>query len=113
MANPKRRHSKSRRDKRRANWKISLPDLSFCPQCKEPKLPHHVCLHCGFYNGKEVIKIKEKKEKKEKDEKKQIKEKKEKKEKDEKKQIKEKKGRKEKDEKKQIKEKKEKKAEKK
>ncbi len=101
MANPKRRHSKSRRDKRRANWKISLPDLSFCPQCKEPKLPHHVCLHCGFYNGKEVIKIKEKKEKKEKGEKKQIKEKKQVK---EKKQIKEKK---------EIKGKKEKKADKK
>lgn len=64
MANPKRRHSKSRRDKRRANWKLEVPGLSVCPQCKEPKLPHRVCLNCGYYNGKQIIKTKEKKEKK-------------------------------------------------
>jgi large subunit ribosomal protein L32 len=71
MANPKRRHSKTRRDKRRANWKLEQPDLSVCPQCKEPKLPHHVCLNCGYYNGKKIVKTKqEKKETKAKKEKK-------------------------------------------
>ena len=72
MANPKRRHSKSRRDKRRAHWKLEQPDLSVCPQCKEPKLPHCVCLNCGYYNGKQIVKVKqEKKETKEKKEKKE------------------------------------------
>jgi len=30
-----------------------------CPHCHEPKLPHHVCPHCGRYKGKEIIEIKE------------------------------------------------------
>jgi large subunit ribosomal protein L32 len=55
MANPKRKHSKSRRDKRRANWKLTLPAKSLCAQCKQPKLPHHVCLNCGHYDGREII----------------------------------------------------------
>lgn len=54
---PKRRHSKSRRDKRRANWKLALPGLVSCPQCHEPKLPHRVCKSCGYYKNKTVINV--------------------------------------------------------
>ena len=61
---PKRRHSKSRRDKRRANWKLRTVNLSRCPQCGAPKLPHRVCLGCGYYEGREIIPPKKKKEKK-------------------------------------------------
>lgn len=58
MAVPKRKHSKARRDKRRSNvWKIQAPALMKCPQCGEFKLPHRVCKVCGFYKGREVIKI--------------------------------------------------------
>jgi large subunit ribosomal protein L32 len=56
MALPKRRHSKSRRDKRRTHKKLITPILSVCPQCNEPKLPHRVCPHCGTYKGEEVFK---------------------------------------------------------
>lgn len=55
MAVPKRKMSKARRDKRRANWKLTAPGLVACPKCHEPKMPHRVCAECGFYNGKEVI----------------------------------------------------------
>lgn len=56
MALPKRKHSKARRDKRRsANSKLFMADLSVCPQCKNPRLPHRVCPHCGYYNGKPVV----------------------------------------------------------
>jgi large subunit ribosomal protein L32 len=56
MANPKRKHSRSRRDKRRsANSKPYIQDLAVCPQCKKARLPHRVCPHCGYYNGKPVI----------------------------------------------------------
>ncbi|MCI0468812.1 MAG: 50S ribosomal protein L32 [Nitrospirae bacterium] len=57
MANPTHRHSKSRRDKRRANWKGEAPTLTACPDCKELKLPHKACMSCGSYNGKKVLDI--------------------------------------------------------
>jgi len=47
--------SKARRDSRRANWKLEAPGFVACPQCHEPKMPHHVCPECGFYDGKEVV----------------------------------------------------------
>lgn len=57
MALPKRKHSKSRRDRRRStNSKISpAANLSICPQCKKKRLPHRVCPHCGYYKGKPVV----------------------------------------------------------
>jgi large subunit ribosomal protein L32 len=60
MANPTSRHSKSRRDKRRANWKITAASHTLCPECQEPKLPHRVCMSCGMYNGKTVLEVVEK-----------------------------------------------------
>ena len=54
MAVPKRRTSKARKNSRRANWKLSAPSLSTCPQCHESKLAHRVCGNCGYYNGKLV-----------------------------------------------------------
>ncbi len=55
---PKRKISKARRDKRRASvWKLEAPSFSKCTQCGELKLSHRVCPGCGFYNGKEVIKV--------------------------------------------------------
>ena len=60
MPNPKRRHSRSRRDKRRGGDKLDSVNLSTCPECKMPKLPHRVCPHCGYYKGKQVVQIKAK-----------------------------------------------------
>lgn len=58
MAVPKRKTSKARRDKRRSNvWKLDAPALSKCSNCGEYKLAHRVCGSCGYYNGREVIKI--------------------------------------------------------
>ncbi len=60
MANPTHRHTRARRDKRRANWKGEGPNLGLCPECKEPKLSHRACPSCGMYNGRRVIGIVEK-----------------------------------------------------
>jgi large subunit ribosomal protein L32 len=54
MAVPKRKQSKSRRDKRRANYKLSAPVVVECPHCHQPKRPHRVCPTCGTYRGREV-----------------------------------------------------------
>lgn len=60
MAHPKRRHSKARRDKRRANDFLKRPGTSMCSNCGEPKLPHRVCAACGQYRGKDVIEVDDK-----------------------------------------------------
>jgi large subunit ribosomal protein L32 len=61
MGVPKRRHSQSRRDKRRTHDKLNPPNFSLCPQCHEPLLPHNICGHCGYYKGKEIITVEEEK----------------------------------------------------
>jgi len=55
MAVPKRKTSKTRRNKRRAHYKLEAPNLVRCPQCDALKEQHKVCGECGYYKGKEVI----------------------------------------------------------
>jgi large subunit ribosomal protein L32 len=57
MANPKRKISKSKRDKRRGTWMNGLEEsaLSTCPDCGEPKEPHRACRSCGYYKGQRVF----------------------------------------------------------
>jgi large subunit ribosomal protein L32 len=55
MAVPKKRQSRTRRDKRRAQHKASSPRLNECPRCHSLRLPHRVCPTCGTYAGREVI----------------------------------------------------------
>jgi large subunit ribosomal protein L32 len=58
MAQPKKRTSSARRDKRRANHdKITAPNLIPCPACGAPKLPHRMCGACGVYKGRTVMQI--------------------------------------------------------
>ena len=48
MAVPKRKTSTARRDK-----------LATCDHCGSVKRPHRVCPVCGYYNGVEVINMKD------------------------------------------------------
>ncbi|MEA1965650.1 MAG: 50S ribosomal protein L32 [Candidatus Aerophobetes bacterium] len=66
MGVPKKKRSKSRIGSRKALPKLSPPSISYCPQCKSPKLPHFACPKCGYYKGKLAVVIKEKGEKKKK-----------------------------------------------
>ncbi len=59
MAQPKRRTSRARRDKRRSHHSLTTPPLSTCSNCGAKKMPHRVCPECGYYKGREVIKIKD------------------------------------------------------
>jgi len=55
MAVPKRKKSKSKRDKRRTHQKLTAPNLSTCLQCGEATMPHQVCPSCGNYKDRTVI----------------------------------------------------------
>ena len=55
MACPKRKISKSRKNKRRTHWVEKNVNLVECPRCHEYKLSHHACPSCGYYNGEKVI----------------------------------------------------------
>ncbi|MBO7435791.1 50S ribosomal protein L32 [bacterium] len=55
MANPKRRHSQTRRDKRRTHDSLTAPQTLACSNCGYEKKPHVVCPKCGFYKGRRVI----------------------------------------------------------
>lgn len=58
MAVPKKKTTRARRGKRRANQRvIKMSNLSECPQCHSPKLPHRACLNCGYYKGRQVIEV--------------------------------------------------------
>lgn len=63
MAHPKRKHSHSRTRKRRTHQKLVAPALVECKECHKMKPRHMICPFCGYYAGREIVKI-EKKEKK-------------------------------------------------
>lgn len=57
MAHPKRKTSKSRRDKRRTHVKAYAKNLAVCPTTGELHLPHRAFWHEGklYYKGKVMI----------------------------------------------------------
>ena len=54
---PKRKISSGRRDRRRANDALTASALVQCSNCNEMRLPHKVCPNCGYYRGREVVKV--------------------------------------------------------
>jgi large subunit ribosomal protein L32 len=63
MSVPKQRHTKGRRNRRRANIKIKSKNLVSCSQCKKKIVKHSACPYCGHYKGKKKVEIKIKKKK--------------------------------------------------
>ena len=57
MAVPKKKTSKSRKGMRRSHDGLTAPSYAECPQCHEMARPHHICGHCGYYKGKEVMEV--------------------------------------------------------
>ena len=57
MAHPKRKTSKSRRDKRRTHYKAEAKNLSICPTTGEFHLPHRAYWHEGklYWKGQVVM----------------------------------------------------------
>ena len=42
---------------RRQHDRVKMVALMTCPQCRQYKRQHHVCPHCGYYAGRQVIEI--------------------------------------------------------
>jgi len=58
MSVPKKRRTKSSVNQRRSHHALKKMTLGTCPQCKKSVLPHTACGNCGYYKGREVIKLK-------------------------------------------------------
>ena len=58
MPVPKRKTSRSRRDKRFANKGIIPKAITACLTCQAPTVPHAVCYECGHYKGVKVLRTK-------------------------------------------------------
>ena len=55
MAVPKRKTSKSRRNKRRSHHRISSLNIVEDKKTGEFRLSHHIDLKTGLYNGKQIL----------------------------------------------------------
>ncbi len=57
MAHPKRKISRTRRDKRRTHVKLTEKNLVVCPVTGEPHMPHRAFWYEGklYYKGKVVM----------------------------------------------------------
>ena len=54
---PKNKSSKARRDSRRANWKMSAPNLVKCSKCGALMMPHRVWLAEATTSAKSLIQL--------------------------------------------------------
>jgi len=59
MAVPKRRTSKSRKNKRRTHHRAATVDLQPCPRCGDPRRSHRVCPGCGYYADRKHVEVEE------------------------------------------------------
>lgn len=63
MSVPKKRRTSSSVRRRRSHHALKKQTLAKCSQCGKSILPHTACSACGYYKGKEVVKIKLKSDK--------------------------------------------------
>lgn len=59
MAVPKKKTSKAKKNMRRSHHALAGTAVSTCVKCGAPKRSHRVCLECGDYNGRQVLKAAE------------------------------------------------------
>jgi len=55
MGLPSKKRSKQQKRQRASHQALKKTNLSKCPKCKAPALPHRVCPACGYYKGRDVL----------------------------------------------------------
>ena len=60
MALQKRRRGPARTGHQRSAWMrrsaANTPLVQPCTNCEAPRIPHRICMACGFYDGQAVMK---------------------------------------------------------
>lgn len=56
------RHTRAHTANRRSHHALKAPTLAVCKNCGASHRPHHMCLECGFYKGRQVMDLKAKKD---------------------------------------------------
>lgn len=49
------RHTRAHTANRRSHHALEAATLVKCSHCNEMHRPHHMCLSCGYYNGRQVM----------------------------------------------------------
>lgn len=63
MGLPAKRRTKQSKRERASHFALKKFALSTCSHCHRKIRPHTVCPHCGYYKGRQVLKITSKIEK--------------------------------------------------
>jgi len=64
VAVPRHHMAKGHQLRRRSHLALKPLKLVACSHCKKTVRPHTLCLHCGYYKGREVLNVLAKKIKK-------------------------------------------------
>lgn len=64
MAVQKKKLTRHRVGSRRAHHALKATKTTTCPKCQQPTRPHYACPSCGYYRGRNVLKLQQKVEKK-------------------------------------------------
>ncbi|MEK7554537.1 MAG: 50S ribosomal protein L32 [Patescibacteria group bacterium] len=51
---PVKHHSKSKVGRRRSHLALKRQDISVCPNCRGPMIPHRACMQCGKYRERKA-----------------------------------------------------------
>ncbi|MGH7238849.1 MAG: 50S ribosomal protein L32 [Candidatus Saccharimonadales bacterium] len=65
MAVPRHKHTRASVGQRRMHIHLDPAALTSCRKCGKTVRPHTVCVHCGYYKGREVLNVMAKLTKKE------------------------------------------------
>ncbi|MBI2483203.1 50S ribosomal protein L32 [Candidatus Uhrbacteria bacterium] len=60
MGLPGHRRTSSHKRRRASHFALKKQNLAACAHCQKPVLPHHACLSCGWYAGRQVVAGKQK-----------------------------------------------------
>jgi large subunit ribosomal protein L32 len=55
MAVPRNRTSNARKNSRRSHHAKQPRNFQSCSNCGNKHIPHRICPHCGFYDGRAIV----------------------------------------------------------